>query len=190
MVSIKSLKNDEIRNIFINKIKEKNIDYFEFKNNSVNIIVFNIFDASQEYFNRFWEVFTSLEALNYMENVGEVSVNVQKIKDRNYLKLSKVLDIDRKEVFDLINADVIDSHTEKTISPMAEAGRLLKKNFQVSSVFSGVNSKSLIDYLGTSLSVNKIHELVLNNFDGVQYRKQNGGFAYTLRLINVGGLNG
>ena len=90
----------------------------------------------------------------------------------------------------LKDPNIIDSHTKNVDSPIAEVSRILKNDFKISSVFCGINSEVLTNYLDTSLSTNKLHQIVINNFDGVKFRRQNGGFAYTLRLINVGGLNG
>jgi hypothetical protein len=77
--------------------------------------------------------------------------------------------------------DVIDNATDKTESPVAEVSRLLIDNFELTNSFNNVNSQEIANLIGRKLSTPKIHKAILKNFDGVRFRKQNGGYTYTLR---------
>lgn len=151
-------------------------------------LVIEVGDEKPEYLNRSLRILNDKSFLNTFNGVYlAIHRNISKESRKKLLNA-----LNNPEGLKLIlkDPDIIDSHTKNVDSPVPEISRILKNDFKISNVFCGVNSKSLIDYLGTSLSVNRIHEVVLNNFDGVKFRKQNGGFAYTLKPINVGGLNG
>jgi hypothetical protein len=79
----------------------------------------------------------------------------------------------------------IDSHTDKPESPVAEVSRLLLDNFEITNTFSTIDLDLIANLIDRKLSTPKIHKAVLDNFEGVKFRKQNGGFIYTLRQRNT-----
>ncbi len=103
---------------------------------------------------------------------------------REYRGVEKDIENLCKDIyFNYASYKIIDRPTQKINSPVAEASRILTENFEVTSSFGSVNSKVLSSILNTSLSTAKIHKAVLDNFDGVKFRKQKRGYTYTLRRI-------
>lgn len=85
--------------------------------------------------------------------------------------------------------EVIDEATEIVESPVAEVSMLLTENFEVCNAFGNVNSTVIANIIGRKLSTKQMHKAVLDNFNGVRFRKQNGGYTYTLRHRNTLNLN-
>lgn len=176
----------------INTLERENIIY-DF--NGVIGVQIAVTDKVTGYLDRVLNVINSKEFKEYYnrcKNFPIVDIGISKPESIfKILEAIPVNDSFKNQIdWDSIEADTIDSHTEKNVSPIAQSSRLLNESFELTSTFGTVNSKVISNILDTSLSTDKIHRAVLDNFDGVRFRRQKGGFVYTLRPINVGDLNG
>lgn len=118
----------------------------------------------------------------------ETLVNLEDIK-REYKALNRRLRQSKKELMQTmtIYAEEIDKNTKDIVSPMAKVGRILAKDFEVTTMFGSVNSQVLKKHLDTNLSTAKIHKAVLDNMPDVKFRTTNGGYLYTLNYKNING---
>jgi hypothetical protein len=82
----------------------------------------------------------------------------------------------------------VDEFTETNDSPVAEVSRLLLDNFEITNTFSCINSGVIGNLINRKLSTPKIHKAVLENFEGVKFRRQNNGYTYTLRRRDTANL--
>jgi hypothetical protein len=171
---------EEIKNIFIDKIKSYGIRYEEKK----QIMYVYLEDNSEESFRNFVDLCLCLESYLY-EAVTSKIIDYKILVDLSQEQVQRMCEITgnsaRVKLCWSEEFNQIDSHTDKPESPVAEVSRLLTENFEVSNTFGNVNSRAIANIIGKKLKTNRMHEAILKNFDGVRFRRQNGGFTYTLR---------
>ena len=119
----------------------------------------------------------------------ETAEQLIKSQLRLKIKLRKTNEAVKHYRFLTADFEQIDKATKETESPEAELSRLLTENYEITSSFGSINSEEIANLIGRKLSTPKIHKAILKNFDGIKFRKQNGGFTYTLRRRNTVNFN-
>ena len=149
-------------------------DPIEYARLSLTVDYFDIvYEAFERSFDKYQQAENSErkklaeETLKLGEEVREVDTEIKLILKEAQLKYG--------------DFKIIDQATKSPESPVAELSRLLIENFEVCNAFGTVNSEEIANIVGRKLSTHKINKAVLANFDGVKFRKQNGGYTYTLR---------